>query len=294
MQIRSATAGSSSGVRQLGYPAPRCVHMWRTAIVLLVAAGALTIFVRWLEPRFAFFPSTGENETPRTFGIEYEPLTIETKDGEHLRAWLMSPAAPRARIVYFHGNGGNLSLWSPILVQIVRQGYGVFAVDYRGYGLSTGEPSERGLYRDVDAVLERAWPNPDRTAPIVYWGRSLGTAMAAYAATVKPPDGIVLESGFPDARSVVRSSPPLWLLSFLSSYRFPVARFMMRVQAPALVMHGDRDSVISFALGRALYEAVTGPKEFVTLAGADHNDLLPPDQRAYWRAVGDFVSRLGR
>ncbi|MEK7714465.1 MAG: hypothetical protein AAB387_03310, partial [candidate division NC10 bacterium] len=73
------------------------------------------------EPRMAFFPFPGEAETPRDFGVPFEAITIDTKDGERLRAWKMTPPAPlaaRARIVYFHGNGGNLSNWSPILAGV--------------------------------------------------------------------------------------------------------------------------------------------------------------------------------
>ena len=203
------------------------------------------------------------------------------------------PASPaRARIVYFHGNGGNLSNWAPILAGIVRRGYSVFAFDYRGYGMSTGRPTERGLYRDVDAVVAHAWTTLDPAVPLVYWGRSLGGAMAAYAATVRQPDGIVLESAFPDARSAVRSSPVLLFLSLFSSYRFSTATFMERVKAPALELHGDRDSVIPIALGRELFARLEEPKRFVSISGGDHNDAVPADPETYWSAVDAFIDTL--
>jgi uncharacterized protein len=261
-------------------------------ITLVVGIAALIVFVRWLEPRFAFFPSAGETETPRHFGVDYEPLTIDTADGEHLRAWLMRAASPRANVVYFHGNGGNLSIWAPILTGIVRHGCSVLAVDYRGYGASTGHPTERGLYRDVDATLARAGSSFDGTTPVVYWGRSLGATMAAYAASVRAPRGLILESGFPDARSVIRSSPPLLLLSMFSSYRFATARHLESVNVPILVMHGDHDSVIPYALGRALFDGIRGTKTFVTIAGGDHNDFAPVDPQAYWTAVERFLQSL--
>src|ERR1019366_2383537 len=165
---------------------------------------------RLLTVKFAvaLFPALGETVTPREFGVDYTPLSIATRDGERLRAWALIHPAPRAQVVYFHGNGGNLSVWAPILAVIARHGYSVLAVDYRGYGVSTGRPSERGLYRDVDAVLEQFWGSTPRR-PVMYWGRSLGTVMAAYAATVRTPDGLILESGFSDARSLVRTSPLL-------------------------------------------------------------------------------------
>ena len=262
-------------------------------VTLAALAAALTLFVRWLEPRFAFFPFRGESETPRDYGVPYEPVTIATSDGERLRAWVMHAPSPRARIVYFHGNGGNLSNWAPILSAIVQRGFSMIAVDYRGYGLSTGRPTERGLYRDVEAVVRHVRAEADPAVPLIYWGRSLGATMAAYAASIDAADGVILESSFPNARAAVRGSPVLFLLSLVASYRFPTTGFMKTVRAPALVMHGDRDGVIPFALGREVFDAIDGPREFVALRGGDHNDLAPADE-AYWLAVDRFVERLRR
>jgi pimeloyl-ACP methyl ester carboxylesterase len=263
------------------------------SITVIAAAITLTLLARWLEPRMAFFPFTGEAETPREYGVPFDVVTIRTSDGEQLRAWRMHATAPRARIVYFHGNGGNLSNWAPILAAIARHRYSIFAVDYRGYGLSTGHPTERGLYRDVEAAIAQAWPEPDAT-PLVYWGRSLGASMAAYGATIRKPDGVIVEAGFPNARSTIRESALLTALSIFASYRFPVGEYLNRAQAPVLVMHGDRDSVIPYPLGRELFESITAPKEFVTIRGGDHNDAVAPDAAAYWAAIDRFVSSLRR
>jgi fermentation-respiration switch protein FrsA (DUF1100 family) len=259
-------------------------------------AGGLVVGVRILEPSFAFFPTAGETTTPLDFGVPFEPSTVTTHDGERLRVWTLPHPQPLATIVYFHGNGGNLSVWSPILSRIQQQRFTVIAFDYRGYGASTGRPSERGLYRDVEAIVDSivdAAARSNRPAiPIIFWGRSLGTAMAAYAATVARPDGLILESGFPDARTLVRSSPPLAFLALFSTYRFPTAEFVERAASPVLVLHGDRDRVIPFALGRALFERISGPKEFVTVRGGDHNDIVPADQTGYWDAIDRFIVRV--
>jgi uncharacterized protein len=267
--------------------------MYVALFSILAAVVLAAVLVRWAEPRLAFFPMRGEFETPEDFGLRYEDVTIPTADGERLRGWLMPTPTPRAYVVYFHGNGGNLSNWSPILAGIVQRGYAVFAFDYRGYGLSTGRPTERGVYRDVDAVLKRAWADDVRSVPLIYWGRSLGATMAAYAATVRPPDGLILEAGFPDARAAVRGSAPLYLLSLLASYRFPTAEFVNRARRPVLIMHGDRDSVIPIELGRELFEMIQTPKRFAVIAGGDHNDGVPGDGPAYWTAVEQFVAGIG-
>ena len=264
----------------------------RILLLLLVVGLGLLFFVRWLEPRFAFFPSVGESTTPSEFGVPFTAVTLPTRDGERLRAWLLKGTDSRALVVYFHGNGGNLSNWAPILSDLARHGFDVLAFDYRGYGVSTGRPTESGVYRDADAVLEHLSGANTGSLPVIYWGRSLGTAVAAYAASRRRPDGIILEAGFPDARAVVRSSPPLALLSVFSSYRFATAAWLKTAQTPGLVIHGDADQVIPFALGRALFDRMTGDKTFVAIPGGDHNDAKPADERAYWSAVDAFVAAI--
>ena len=118
--------------------------------------------------------------------------------------------------------------------------------------------------------------------------------MAAYAATVRAPDGLILESGFSDARSLLRASPVLAFLALFSTYRFPSAEFLRRLgePVPVLVMHGDDDHVIPIVHGRALFDAIAAPKRFVTVRRGDHNDLAPSDPDAYWEAVGGFIKSL--
>lgn len=261
---------------------------------VLVGAAAivavLALLVRMVEARLAFFPLPGEPVTPVDVGLVYDQVDVRTADGETLRAWWLPREDAAATVFYLHGNGGHLSMWLPVIERVWRRGYAVFALDYRGYGASTGSPSERGLYRDVEAALDALDGRRPRR-PVVYWGRSLGAVMAAYAAAHRAPDGLVLEAGFPDARAVLAGSP-LWLLSWLSSYRFPAADHLARVRVPTLVMHGDRDGIIPFPLGERLHAAAPGPKRFFVIAGGDHNDVDPPDPDAYWRAVAEFVEAL--
>ena len=272
----------------------------RAAFVLLASAAVLVVLVRLLEPRLAFFPSAGETTTPRDLGLDYEPLTIETGDGERLRAWHIhsplstqhqAPGTQHSLVVYFHGNGGNLSNWAPIVAGIARRGCSVLAFDYRGYGVSSGRPTEQGLYRDVDAIVDHVWAKASPPPTVIYWGRSLGVSMAAYAATRRPPAGLILESGFPDARSLFRAPSPMAFLALFSTYRFPAAEFLRSVKVPALVVHGDADSIVPYDRGRALYERIEGPKQFFTVQGGDHNDAAPPDEALYWQTIGMFIER---
>jgi len=275
------------------------------ALVVIVVSTVLVITMKWLvarvEPRLTFFPSAGETETPRSIGLEYEAVSIRTADEETIAAWWMPHEAARADVVYFHGNGGNLSMWLPILAGVQASGLNVLAFDYRGYGRSTGSPTEKGLYRDADAVLAELARLRQRESaagttvrrPIIYWGRSLGGPVAAYATTVTRPDGLILESTFPEKRAVLGRQLVLRTLDLLASFRFETADMLRGFDRPTLVMHGDSDSVVPYTVGRALFERLSEPKRFVTLRGADHNDFHPATAREYWEAVNDLVSQAG-
>jgi fermentation-respiration switch protein FrsA (DUF1100 family) len=266
--------------------------MLKLVVIAIAAELVLVLLIRYVEPRMAFFPAAGENATPLDIHLPYQVTTLTTADGERLRAWLMPNDNARAVVVYFHGNGGNLSVWLPTLAGMHREGFTVAAIDYRGYGASTGRPSERGLYRDADAALEWAWRIERSGAPIVYWGRSLGTAIAAYAAMKRRPDGLILEAGFKNARSLLRASPPLAFLSLFASYRFPTAEFASDARCSVLVMHGDADQVIAISNGRALFEALPEPKRYEVLRGTNHNDVAPPGSERYWSVIRAFIASL--
>jgi fermentation-respiration switch protein FrsA (DUF1100 family) len=264
---------------------------------LLTAAAillGLKLLVNWLEPRMAFYPLRGVQETPAAFNLPFTDVRIPTSDGETLHAWWLEHPKPRAAVIFFHGNGGNLSLWLDVIAEIRRRQFSVLAVDYRGYGASSGTPSEKGLYRDAEASIDhfRRTLNTART-PVIYWGRSIGSPVAAFAATRSAPDALVLESPMPNVRRLLRTNPVLWLLSFLSSYRFPTSSFLRQYGGPLLVVHGDADSIIPYGAGQQVFaDAPTRHKTFVTIRGADHNDLHVVDPDLYWRSIEAFVDRI--
>ena len=266
--------------------------MIKTLVVGVLALTALKLLVTWFEPRAVFFPLRGEDETPARLGIPYQSLRLRASDGVETTAWQLEPAAPIADIVYFHGNGGNLSLWLPVFATLHSFNYRVLAIDYRGYGSSSGSPSESGIYLDAEAAVRHAHAHRDPKRPLVYWGRSLGGPVAAAAARAMAPDALVLESTFPDKASILRGSPVMRVLNLFASYRLDTLHHLREVSKPVLVVHADRDTVIPFALGRELFERLREPKIFLTLKGGDHNDLYDADNTVYWQPIRKFIEGL--
>jgi uncharacterized protein len=249
-------------------------------------------FIAAAEAKLVFFPSKGEDASPASLGIPFSRVRIDTLDGERLLAWQLEPEEAIADIVYFHGNGGNLSVWLPVLASLYRQRYRVLAVDYRGYGLSTGSPSERGVYRDAAATVRHAARARRADRPFIFWGRSLGGAIAASATQIEAPDGLVLESTFPDKAAVIRDQPLFRALNMFASYRFDTVELLRGFRKPVLVIHGDRDAIVGVALGRELFNSLNGPKELAVIPGADHNDFFDERHLEYWRPIRDFIDRL--
>ena len=244
-----------------------------------------------LESKLVFFPYRGEDQNPGTLGIRYEALSLATSDGERVAAWLVEPRDPIADVVYFHGNGGNLSVWLPVVASLHAMRLRVLAVDYRGYGLSTGSPSEQGVYRDAEAVARYAAQHRS-AGPLVFWGRSLGGPIAASASRVVRPDGLILESTFVDKAAVIRRQPLLRALNLFASYRFSTVEMLGDFDRPVLVLHGDRDGIVPFSLGQELYGRLGGPKRLVRIEGADHNDFFDISRESYWTPVLEFVGTL--
>jgi fermentation-respiration switch protein FrsA (DUF1100 family) len=266
-----------------------------TLITIVLLAAVLKLLAWWLEPRMAFFPWTGVQQTPAGAGLEFTELRIPTEDGETLHGWWMPHPAPRAQVIYWHGNGGNLSLWLDVLIDLRRKGFSVLAVDYRGYGASTGRPSERGVYRDAEAATAHfAQHLRQDGTPVIFWGRSLGCAVASYAASASPPDALILESPFADIRALFAGNPVMLGLSVFSTYRFATAKHLQTYHGRLLVMHGDADSIVPFSGGRRVFDAApSADKVFVALGGADHNDSHATHP-AYWREIDRFLGSSAR
>jgi pimeloyl-ACP methyl ester carboxylesterase len=219
-----------------------------------------------------FFPVRALHATP---DAPYEELAIATDDGERLHGWWVPSGADDARhVLLCHGNGGNVSDRVPHIAHLNAAGFDVLAFDYRGYGRSTGRPSEAGTYRDARAarraLLERA--DPDR---VLYLGESLGAAVALELAHHHPPAGLILQSPFTSIRDMARLHYPVVPRALVPD-AYPSLRLIRQLAIPLLVLHGERDDIVPLLHGEELYEAATCPKRLVRFPHAGHNDLVGP------------------
>jgi pimeloyl-ACP methyl ester carboxylesterase len=229
-----------------------------------------------------FFPERKLHATP---AVPYEEPAIETDDGERLHGWLAGgERAPLGHVLLCHGNGGNLSDRALHVELLTAAGFGVLAFDYRGYGRSTGRPSEAGTYRDARAARRALL---DRVGPerVFYLGESLGAAVALELAHHHPPAGLILQSPFTSIRDMARLHYPIVPRALVPD-AYPSLRLIRALEVPLLVLHGERDDIVPLLHGEELYEAATCPKRLVRFPRAGHNDLVG---REWARAIADWA-----
>ena len=245
--------------------------------VLVVACGSAFFGLRWFEKAATFHPIRYAHGQAWNIPQGGEDAWFQTADGVRLHGWFISSRADKAAgtIIYFHGNGGNLSHVGWIGARLAANGFNVLLFDYRGYGRSAGDVAdERALYIDADAaydyVVRERGANPDKLA---LYGQSLGTTAVVDLASRSKVGAIILESGLSSASDMASAMLP-WMprwLHALGSNRFESSRKLEKVYCPVLVTHGDPDNTIPTEQGRALYASAHDPKRLMMVEGADHN-----------------------
>jgi fermentation-respiration switch protein FrsA (DUF1100 family) len=234
-------------------------------------AGLLTLI--YLGQRaMMYFPERART-SPASVGLaQAEEMVLKTTDGEEVIAWHVPARGERLVVVYFHGNGGALAHRAARFAALVADGTGLVALSYRGYGGSTGRPSETGLMRDGDAVY-RFGAGRYRAERLVLWGESLGSGVAVALAAERPAAGLILEAPFASAADIGAMAYPFLPVRLLMKDQFRSDEKIGAVSAPVLVLHGERDHVVPIAQGERLFALVRGRKKLVRFADGGHNDL---------------------
>jgi uncharacterized protein len=259
---------------------------------------ALVLALAWsLQRRMIYFP-TAHVPPPGESGLaRYEPVRFATADGLELDAWFLplQHPPPRATVIVFNGNAGNRAYRVELGDALRERGFQVLLVDYRGYGGNPGAPSERGLAADSRAARAYVAGRDDVDASrLVYFGESLGAAVAVELATEFPPAALILRSPFTSMSDVGQHHYPILPVRLILRDRFPTIDRIRRLKSPLLGIAGDEDRIVPFEQSQRVYAAAPEPREFVAIAGADHNDLelLAGDEMI--DAVARFIEEQAR
>jgi fermentation-respiration switch protein FrsA (DUF1100 family) len=262
------------------------------AAVGVLAVVIVSVAVLWAVQRSIVYIRDTSTPNLQAMGEGWEGVTLETSDGLALAAWYRAPESGRPLVIVFNGNAGNRGDRTQVGRSLAAAGLGVLLIDYRGYGGNPGSPTEEGLARDARAAADFA---AERVSPdsLVYFGESLGAAVAIELATERPPAALILRSPFTSLVAVGRAQFPWLPVSLLLKDRYPSDERMGLLRAPTLVIAGDADATVPFEQSRAIYEAAPEPKRLVVIEGADHNDAALVAGAGMIDEIARFLEPLG-
>lgn len=254
-------------------------------VTLLLSYAAIVAWVAILQRRLIYFPDR-DVPAPASVGLpDAEGIAFSAADGTALHGWLLRPPTPTANglgALLMHGNAGNLASRALELEAFAHEGFATLLFDWRGFGRSSGSPSEVGLYADaraaLDALCERARLDAGR---VVYVGTSLGGGPAVQLATERPPAALVLVTPFTSLADVAARVYPWLPVRALLADRYDNAAKIGRVRAPVAVYAAGEDEVVPLDLARRLFDAAPEPKIMEIIAHARHNDCFAASPRAF-------------
>jgi uncharacterized protein len=261
------------------------------AILSSVLTLLILITLPGCRSQLIFHPDKVIRKTPGDFNLHYETISFETADNVRLSGWWIPAENQIAVVLFFHGNGGNISHFLDPVAVWNRMGLSTFSVDYRGYGMSAGDPTEEGTYRDAEAawkyLVRQRGIDPQN---IIIYGKSLGGSVAAWLARDRTPGMLIVDSSFTRIAAVGRDLFPWAPAGLILGNAYPTEEYIRTVKCPVLIIHSRDDEMIPFHHGQDLYEAAPQPKEFLLISGS-HNGGFYQSLPVYEPGLKSFTSK---
>jgi len=257
----------------------------------IIIAGSIFLYARYLERRSLYFPIKEIIGTPSSVNLDFEDIYLKAEDGVEINAWFVPADDARYTLLFFHGNGGNISHRLEKISFFHKMGLNVFIVDYHGYGKSKGSPSEPGLYMDAEAtykyLIKEKSILPDG---IILYGESLGGAVACNLAKDNKVKALITEDTFTSIKDMAEIIYPFLPTFFLKS-KFNTEALMRNLEVPKLIIHSTDDDIVPFELGEILFEEAKEPKKFLKLKGS-HNTAFFDSVEDFQKGIEDFLNNL--
>lgn len=251
-------------------------YLARLVVIAALSYAVACVGIVFLQRHLIYIPAEGAGK-PEAFGlVGVNVVTLDTPDGEKLEAWTWEGLKEKPVIVFFHGNAGNLEDRFGMFQMFKKLGFGFIALDYRGYGNSTGSPTYHSLITDALLVLDHT--SSERhfaERKVVLYGESLGTGIATEAATKRSVDGVVLQSPYTSIADAAKDRFPWLPIDLLLTERFTNVPQIAHINAPLLVLHGESDELFPVSMARNIFDMASGEKRIEILAGVGHNDIYP-------------------
>jgi fermentation-respiration switch protein FrsA (DUF1100 family) len=242
-------------------------------LALLAVLAVLAHFgTKAVQQRLLYFPDMRRTPPAEAELADVAEREIEMADGTRVLTWWGAASPGRPTLLYFHGNGGSFVTRSERIRKYMAHGYGIVMMTYRGFGGSTGIPSEKANVSDALAVYDAVRTSGIPAANIVLYGESLCTGVAIQVAAQREVAGVILDAPYTSIVDLATLHYPYLPARWLMTDRYETLSFAARVTAPVLIVHGEADDVIPVQMSRRVAEALKGPVKVATFPGAGHSD----------------------
>jgi fermentation-respiration switch protein FrsA (DUF1100 family) len=260
--------------------------------VLLITYVVLGAVLYFKQPGFLFRPEREISGTPAEIGLDFEDVVFKSADGVDLNGWYVPAKSSKLTLLFCHGNSGNIGHRLDSINIFHNLGLNCFIFDYRGYGSSQGKPSEEGTYADAMAAYK--WLTEEKKTvaeDIIFFGRSLGGAVAAQLAGSLKARALVVESAFTSYVDIAKEYYPYMPVRWFARFSYSTIDYIRDVHCPVMLIYSRNDEIVPYKFGLELYEAANEPKEFIEIFGG-HNDCFLASGKIYTEVWEKWLSVL--
>lgn len=265
--------------------------IWSVVIILAATYLIILAIFYFSQGSFIYFPYKDIVAEPKHIGLKFLDVYLTAKDGIKLSGWYIPKEQPKGIVLFCHGNAGNISHRLDSIQTFNHLGLSVFIFDYRGYGRSSGRPSEAGTYMDAEAawdyIINELKYQPEN---VIIFGRSLGGAIASWLAKEKSPAGLISESAFSSIGDIGSELYPFLPVRLLAKFDYNAKEYISKANCPVLIVHSRQDDIIPFRHGQRIFKAAKEPKEFLEISGS-HNEGFILSAAKYEEGLSSFIKK---
>ena len=270
------------------------VNILKFVMIAAAVYVAICATVYFMQSSLIFYPNIPGRTiiaTPENINLSYQDVSFYTEDNIKLHAWFIPNKKAKATLLFFHGNAGNISHRLDSIKIFHDLGLNVLIVDYRGYGKSAGEITEKGFYRDAEAAWNHLVDVRDiGEENIIIFGRSLGASIASWLASNKSPAALIIESAFTSVPAMGQRLYPFLPVRWLSRFQFDTLQYIKNVSSPVMVAHSQSDEIIPYSESRKIFAVADEPKQFLEMSGG-HNDGFIISGTTYTNGIESFIRK---
>jgi len=262
----------------------------KNSIILIL----LTMNCSLIVSKVSYFPTKTQQKTNLQLQKNIEEKIIITDDKKKLNCIYVNNPKSKKILIYFQGNAGNIYQRIPELIKLSSFNINVLGVGYRGYGKSTGHPTENGLYRDGRSVFN--YVNKEMNYlqdSVIIFGRSIGTTVAINVSMNKKLAGIILITPLTSGKEYAKVKG-LGIFSGIARNAFDNLNKCKNLLSPTLIIHGTKDDVIPYFMGKEIFENIKGEKYFTKIEDGNHNNLEYVNPVLYWNSIDQFVNKKNK